>query len=384
MNRSGIISITTLSDSNFYQKIIQKYRKGKITALRLPSMIFYKKRGHFLPEKLGMKILLHIHISNKNILPPLNVKTIPVIREMISRSSTKKILQSILRPLGTNNILNVNNEKNIFLKVLKIPEFYQFIPGLLPTRYIYSNGISKVSFLKSLFFKTETMINESNETKNITFLAGKNALYMQRIYSISSNFSKLKSQMSICGIYLQIMNLQRPRIKNNIESINTAIHQTTNTAMYPTIVINESIKRYQHLYERKSTAIQSHNNFLLSHMILNANRLDFDNFNLTTPNKTSVKKYGHTEKSEFSLHQKKFTYGSNGERFRLHDQKSMEKEIENIKKIVIETKKSILEKSAPSIGEEDIKRYIDINRISSQVYHEIERTIRMERERRGI
>jgi hypothetical protein len=66
------------------------------------------------------------------------------------------------------------------------------------------------------------------------------------------------------------------------------------------------------------------------------------------------------------------------------DQGHIEQEIEQIKRTIKETKKSVSEKTVPVFGEADIKKYLDINRISSQVYQNIERTIRMERERRGV
>ena len=74
------------------------------------------------------------------------------------------------------------------------------------------------------------------------------------------------------------------------------------------------------------------------------------------------------------------------EDFYFHKRQNIEREVEEIKKIIVETKEAVAEKSR-SVNfpdEIDIKRHLDINRISDQVYQNMERRIRMERERRGL
>ena len=75
-----------------------------------------------------------------------------------------------------------------------------------------------------------------------------------------------------------------------------------------------------------------------------------------------------------------------GEDFYFRNQQKIEQEVEEIKKIIIETKESVSEKSATThfFKETDIKLPLDINRLSDQVYQNIERRIRIERERRGL
>ena len=70
-------------------------------------------------------------------------------------------------------------------------------------------------------------------------------------------------------------------------------------------------------------------------------------------------------------------------------QRRIEQEVEEIKKIVVETKEATEKKSLSTHSlKEDIdkqmKQHLDINRISDQVYQNIERRIRIERERRGL
>lgn len=74
--------------------------------------------------------------------------------------------------------------------------------------------------------------------------------------------------------------------------------------------------------------------------------------------------------------------------FYFHKERRMEQEVDEIKRIVIEASEGIRERSLSHryLGEVDsaIKRQLDIDRISDQVYRNIERRIRMERERRGM
>lgn len=79
-------------------------------------------------------------------------------------------------------------------------------------------------------------------------------------------------------------------------------------------------------------------------------------------------------------------FDKNSEDFYFHKRQSVEQEVEEIKKIIVETKEMVTEKSPSSDfpNEADIKRHLDIDRLSDQVYQNIERRIRMERERRGL
>jgi hypothetical protein len=72
--------------------------------------------------------------------------------------------------------------------------------------------------------------------------------------------------------------------------------------------------------------------------------------------------------------------------FCFHNQRNIEQEVDEIKKIVIQTKEAMIESSPNMVSPVDmnIKRHFDINRISDEVYQNIERRIRIEKERRGF
>lgn len=70
-----------------------------------------------------------------------------------------------------------------------------------------------------------------------------------------------------------------------------------------------------------------------------------------------------------------------------HNQRNkIEQEVEDIRRVVVETKEAVEEKNhhSPKDMSMAIKQHLDINRISDQVYQNIERRIRIERERRGL
>ncbi len=102
---------------------------------------------------------------------------------------------------------------------------------------------------------------------------------------------------------------------------------------------------------------------------------------------------GMTGREPFSYEgnklRKKDVYNIATENVYFHNQRKIEQEVEEIKKVVIETKETVEEKSlsAHSLkGDMDkyMKQHLDINSLSDQVYQNIERRIRVERERRGL
>ncbi len=160
--------------------------------------------------------------------------------------------------------------------------------------------------------------------------------------------------------------------------------QSLNITRHSAFINKKSILKNQPLFEDKLPAVLLQDN-LLFNKTTGVNRRFFKKSNWVTVNKPLVKNYyDNFEHETPSYVQSKHNYKIRPESLVFQDQGRIEQEIEQIKKTVIETKKSVSEKTVPVFGEADIKKYLDINRISSQVYQNIERTIRMERERRGM
>ncbi|HWP92879.1 MAG TPA: hypothetical protein VNN20_11870 [Thermodesulfobacteriota bacterium] len=104
------------------------------------------------------------------------------------------------------------------------------------------------------------------------------------------------------------------------------------------------------------------------------------------PLNKSLKKRVRSSASNSMPGWRRTVFNKDSENFYFHMRQNIEQEVEEIKKIVVETKEAVAvnSKSTNYPGEMDIKRHLDINRISDQVYQNIERRVRMERERRGL
>ncbi|AKB18666.1 hypothetical protein [Methanosarcina sp. WWM596] len=479
MDGSDIKSIVTLSNPNFYKKVIQKYQTGKRNASKFPRMIFHKEKEYFVPPKINMILKFRLHLDKQNIVPsflvknvtesskvikplflavnatsyqqvthatssdiemvnsqPLSyggntqssklkilgrkinnrslniakystftdkenklryqsvlehkspaislnkqnvvssviVKNIPVIREMFSGLNTEKnILQPIVKSKSTPNI---NDVTNVFLTELKIPGVHRAVSGLIPAEQISANRISVVSFLKSIVFRTGNIKNKSNKTLNPLFLGLDAALYQQTPKSIYHDSVAVNHQILNYGNNSNIFSHRFFGERINYRSLKVV--------RISTVINEENSLKNRSVFEHKSPVILLQDN-LLFNTIHGVNRLFFNELNQVTVNKPFINNYyGSSEQDSSGSVQN--TYACKAGIVGLHFQepRSLEQEIKQIKEIVLETKKSVSQKTTSSPGEADIKRHLDINRISDQVYQNIERTIRMERERRGF
>jgi hypothetical protein len=78
--------------------------------------------------------------------------------------------------------------------------------------------------------------------------------------------------------------------------------------------------------------------------------------------------------------------GTPAELLYFNDQRNVEQEIKEVKKIAIDAREAVRERSEsiqPSV-DTDLKKHLDVHWLSDQVYQNIEQRIRIEKERRGI
>ncbi|MGE5457230.1 MAG: hypothetical protein ACM3RX_02630 [Methanococcaceae archaeon] len=224
------------------------------------------------------------------------------------------------------------------------------------------------------WLKTENTTIKPDKILRPLFLAVNTASYQQINQTISSGSQAVNHQLLNYG-NVQILNSQMFGVSINYKSLNTASNFT--------FIRNENTYKYQSTFEHKSPAILSRDNLSFNSAILCSNRPFFKELNQPV-NRPLIKKYYSYGYGTSSSVQRRYAYKTVSESLRFRDPRRVEMEIEQIKKIVTETKESVLGKPAPSFGEADIKRYLDINRISDQVYQNLERTIRMEKDRRGM
>jgi hypothetical protein len=321
------------------------------------------------------------YFGKQNTILSSIVKKISVIQETYSWLNTKKNgIKLLLKPKDAQNISDV---ANISQAAFKIPQMYQIASGIFSTGSISTNKISvstnKISvflFRKFLIFRTGNIATNSNRILKPLPLSENSIYYQEAANSTYSGSAEVSSQMLNNKNKEKILNSQVFTVKKIYESLNITRHSA--------FINRKSIVKNQLISENKLPAVFLQDN-LLFNKTSGMNILFFKESNWVTVNKPFVKNYyGNFEHETPSYVQSNHNSKIRNESLVFQDQGRIEQEIEQIKKTVIETKKSVSEKTAPVFGEADIKKYLDINRISSQVYQNIERTIRMERERRGM
>jgi hypothetical protein len=118
----------------------------------------------------------------------------------------------------------------------------------------------------------------------------------------------------------------------------------------------------------------------------NMNPSDNDPQNFFRFSKHLMKNNGYTfpgsPKSSFG--KKGTSFMMKNENYIFNKTLKTEQEVDDLKKMIIETKKTLAEKSISYPSKNSGKPNIDINRIADQVYQNIERRIRIERERKGL
>ncbi|MCK4526785.1 hypothetical protein KAW18_05390 [candidate division WOR-3 bacterium] len=145
----------------------------------------------------------------------------------------------------------------------------------------------------------------------------------------------------------------------------------------------ENIGGYPPVLEHKSPAILPQVSFL-------QNKSSNETFqNWTTVNNPLIKHYhsnfGSNAANSIAA-QRKTTFEAGNEDFYFNKAQTMSQEVEELRKIIVETKETVINKSVSTHSpiEIDMKKYLDMNRLSDQVYQKIEQRIRIERERRGL
>jgi predicted component of type VI protein secretion system len=102
--------------------------------------------------------------------------------------------------------------------------------------------------------------------------------------------------------------------------------------------------------------------------------------------KQTFEDHHHSEPAGFLPFTDRPAVSTEGRLLYFNDQQNIERKIEEVKKIAIDTREAVQERSASlhASGNTDFKKHLDVHRLSDQVYQNIEQRIRMEKERRGL
>lgn len=319
-----------LSDSSFSRKILSKYQRGR-SHFKIPAMIFRKNMEYFLSQRVNLDFLIQFHIHTSNIVSSLITRNVRSMREIFWGLKTEKHLPKLTMKL---NLL-----KNIHSMILRTEAIR------LPSEVIQRLLIS---------------VEEANlyTPVNLYRLNYSHHIQREKTREYSSEFGQ-KSP---------------------------AILPHTNLLLNDGIPLNPAI----HLRRIYSVSSSTKRKDILKKEIFYINKQLFKNTsqNWLSFSKPLVKNYHFNFVSGFNSSintQQGNTFKASSEDFHFNNQQKMENEIQEIKKIVVETKTMTeASKSTHHTGSKDIKQHLDINRISDQVYKNIEQTIRIERERRGL
>lgn len=332
-----------LSDSDFYQKIVNKYQLGKGSLFRFPMMVFCKNTGRLVSQKINMDILFRLHIYNQNIDAPLIAKTVQEMKGLFSSFGTEKLIpQFIVKPALLKSKQGVN-------KVFQLAQG-EILKRLLLYVNISMSQVSIVSFIQSVFSRFRDSGIANHQLLN----------------------------------YVQIAKPQTKEIRGNL------IWGDTRPDSPPQ---KGNAWTYHSLFEHKPPAILSKGNLFLNNRAqLYKGKEVFNKIyqNLVAFIKPIMKHDRYTyrpDATSLTPLQKRDVLKDN-DNFYFQNHRKVEQGVEEIKKIVAETKEAVRETPLSKHFQKDmdkaIKHHIDINRISDQVYQNIERRIRIEKERRGL
>ncbi len=296
----------TVSDSDFYKKVIDKYQKGKRNPFRFPMMIFYKHAGCVLSQKINIDILLQLYLSNWKIVRSLIIKSVHNMERLFSWLSTGKLIpQFIAKPALLRSVHSLN-------KMFTLIQ-HQTASRLLPA------GQMPVKSLSLVRARPETPGGYNRVSKSET-----------------SSFSQGQGNQEI---------VRRPPLgTSHKQSRRLMQNKSSNETFQNRTALNRALIKHYHYNFGAKDVVNS----------------------VVDPGRTPFK--------------------AGRENLYFHNQPKIEQEFKEIKKIVAETKEAVPERfsTTRSPMDIDIKRHLDLSRLTDQVYQMLERKIEIERERRGL
>ncbi len=328
MNRPKVI---TLSDSHFYRKIINKYQNVKSNRFRFPMMIFYRNAGSILKKiNMSISLQLYFHTHNPNVSFYLAVKSVQDMRRLFSWFRVEKFIPQFI---GKSSLLGGLQIANMVFSWIR----RETVGRLLHAGRIPLKSIPMVFLMQSIFPQIRKRTLAPNKILVSSFSGPKAGYYPQPAYNVFSSREAVNRQLLSYRNY-SVFEYKSPTI---LPQINSPLGK--NETFQDRMTLSKPFMHY---------------NFV-SGVASNANA-----------------KGGKT------------AFKTDIEDFYFYKQRRIEEEVEEIKRIVVETKGAVEEKPVSNDFQRDIdlriKRQLDVNRISDQVYQNIERRIRMERERRGL
>ncbi len=348
-----------LSDPDFHKKIINKYRAGKRDHFRLPMMVFRKNRGRILSEKVHMNILMKLHFHKQSLISFFTAQTVQFMKNLSLWFKSENLVHNSRRQTAFSERI-----RNLY-KSMRIVQ-REKLPETLPPGYAYVNSVSGLTLVRTAVYAPSTRRSYS--------------------YAGTSDYMSADYRSSVQHL--------------NSMKADTHISEFAGSRFSGK---NDTHHEYNSVFESKPgfTLAKMKTTLNIStpfHMSKNLLARTFKNFRSNTNIFFSQKRdAGQRERQgtgavgmnfiKLSRVLKKTDIRAETEDFYFYSRRKIQEEVEQIKKVVTETRAAVEEKLQPAgaSGNMDVKREIvDISRLSEQVYQNIERKIRMERERRGL
>lgn len=410
-----------ISDSHFCRKIISKYKQEQRNSFGLPLMIFRKKAGRILGHNIHMNILLQLNPVDGKIVFSSILKSVQNMQGLFSWSGFEKCIHQQMR-LGQNRTRPgrfswFGSEKYILEPIARSSMIKGFtcVNKLLPqihretasrffsVKDVSVNSLIFIRSVPSAFRRAENMIPALKKVRRpLLKIAKAVSCLHSELKDLSSNFTVIHQRYNTTGIF-QMINFDgrypsSPEKKTGkifpafghpspaiLPQVDFLLNKRSNQVSQNWVMGNKSsIKQHQYitgnsllfapwekrLFESLQLKKPMGQNLKINERKQSAGRIN--NFGSAAANPI-VSPVSTVFKAE-------------SENFYFHSQQMIEKELNEIKKNIVETKEAVKEKSVPdrSSMDMDIKKHFDINRLSDQVYRNIEQRIRIERERRGL
>ncbi|HYN44628.1 MAG TPA: hypothetical protein VER35_01385 [Candidatus Limnocylindrales bacterium] len=357
-----------LSGSNFYQNIMDKYGISKMNSFRFPSMILFKNKRNFSLQKINLDIFMKFFMNNRNIeSSAFFSKNVNHIKKIYSWWFEKFLQKYILKSYSLK-ISRIEKEQ-LIMDTLRI------ISGVLTSRPTPVKKISAISSIQPVFSKVENNIAIAWNTTIYPLFSSPSAVFRPLVNHNVSRLDKTLNYMLMNPDYhMQITKMQGKSSNSSERTEGIDISIQTNPG------------QYQYIHEHTTSVILPPVVLVLNNRIpaMKKDILNRTFQNYTTIFNGTLKYHTSPVSAPDSYVKKKIIPGA---ALYFHNHRNIE-EIEEIKRTVSETKKAVLEASIQKSSSRDmdvaLRRHLDLDRISNQVYQNIERRIRTERERRGL
>jgi len=355
-----------IADSNFYRKIMDKYQRKRRIPFRFPLMLFRKNSGHAFCKRIHLGIEVNMHFDNRQGFSPLRMKAVESLKKVYAFHGAGRLSSQI------------SSQQKFFSKSTGSVE--KVIRRVFASRFFPAErlSISRISPAVQVMQKDGTRTDE-----RLFSIIGVD--YHSPAFTVDHSSVQMIGRGRVFHLFFNNVNKYSLQGYKTFYRFLSSFQQHVLLKHVPNMFSREMEKLFLHrffagfhkaetspvarMYETTNTSMHTH----LSRHNNVSSRFFLRYSNDTFP-------HAHLYRAE----QRYILQKNNGD-FHFSRRRAIGKEVEEMKKMIVEIKKAMPERSSsPQFPVEAMKKYVDVNLLSDQVYQHIERRIRIERERRGL